>query len=150
MDQGEQLGQEQLGYGHRRQSTPADEDGGDVQLLAQAGQVLFPVKLGDEDGGPHTGPGDDIDEQVHHTLGHAQGGKGAVADIAGDHQRIDDVIQLLEHVGAQQGQAQLKQLGQNGTGGEMELFGHGGRPPFLSIIKQNENFVKPERKIDRK
>ena len=75
-----------------------------------------------------------IDEQVHHALRHPQGGKGAVADVAGDHQGVDDVVKLLEHVGAQQGQTQLKQLGQDGTGGEMKLFGHGARPPFPFII----------------
>ena len=121
----EQLGQEQLGQGDGHQGGAANEHTGDKQLPAQAGKVALPEEPGHQHGCAHAGSGDDIDEQVHHALGHPQGGKGVAADVVAHDEGVDDVVQLLEHIGCQQRQTQPDELAGDGAGGEMDLFGHG-------------------------
>ena len=150
LDQQEKGTQKDQGEEDRRRCGSADEHAGDEELLAQAGEVLLSEEAGHQDGGPHTGPGDDIDEQVHHALGHPQGCEGIPADVAGDDQGVDDIVQLLEHIGGQQRQAQADQLGRDGSGGEFGLSGHGETSPSVigaaSIIVRNLPFVNGREK----
>ena len=113
LNQPEDLGQEELTQQNRGQGAAADEDSGDVQLPPQAWEIFLPVELSDQDPGPHAGPGYDVDIQIHNALRHAEGGKGAVPNVVDDHLGVHDVVELLQHVGAQYGQAQLDQLGRN-------------------------------------
>ena len=124
MDQSQELGLEELSGQDGGQGAASDEDSGDVELLAQLGQISLAEELGDEDRGPHAGPGDDVDIQIHHALRHPQGGKGVLSQVVGDHQGVDDVIQLLEDVRPQQGQSEPQELGSDGPGGELELARH--------------------------
>ena len=125
LDQEQDLGQEQLPQDHRGQHAAADEEGGDEQLPAQPGQVLFPKAAGHQYARPHAGAGNHVDIEVHHALGHAQSGQSGFPHVPGDDQGVGDVVQLLEHIGPQQGQRQSRQLGENGTGGEVERLRHG-------------------------
>lgn len=77
----EQLGQEQLGQGDGHQGGAANEHAGDKQLPAQAGKVALPEEPGHQHGCAHAGSGNDIDEQVHHALGHTKSRKGVAADV---------------------------------------------------------------------
>lgn len=145
LDQQEEGAQKGQGEEDSRRCGSADEHAGDEELLAQAGEVLLPEEAGHQDGGPHTGPGDDIDEQIHHALSDPQGREGVPADAAGDDQGVDDIVQLLEHIGGQQRQAQADQLGRDRSGGELGLSGHGETSPSeigtASIIVRNLTFV---------
>lgn len=65
-------------------------------------------------------------------------------------QGVDDIVQLLEHIGGQQRQAQADQLGRDGSGGEFGLSGHGETSPSVigaaSIIVRNLPFVNGREK----
>ena len=143
----EQLGQEQLGQGDGHQGGAANEHAGDKQLPAQAGKVALPEEPGHQHGCAHAGSGNDIDEQVHHALGHTKSRKGVAADVVAHDEGVDDVVQLLEHIGRQQRQTQPDELAGDGAGGEMDLFGHGrtsrgrGGGGFLFIIPPGAKFV---------